>query len=38
MTTILVKTGVYKEGDSTATHIVQDFEAAVDLIFKIEKL
>jgi ribonucleotide monophosphatase NagD (HAD superfamily) len=41
-TTILVKTGVFdrkqkNDEEHPATHVVEDFEAAVDLIFALEK-
>ena len=39
-TSILVKTGIYKEGDNThnAAHIVNDMIEAVRLIFKKENI
>ena len=47
-TSILVKTGVFKADAPTskdgndakhpATHVVEDFKAAIDLIYKLEKL
>jgi ribonucleotide monophosphatase NagD (HAD superfamily) len=48
MTTILVKTGVFQTDASTskngndsvdpATHVVTDFNEAIDLIFRLENL
>jgi ribonucleotide monophosphatase NagD (HAD superfamily) len=45
MTTILVKTGVFKfssktrnDAENPATHVVEDFEAAIKLIYNKEGL